>query len=155
MIALLSIKPVFAERIFSGSKLFEYRKCVFRRPVTRVLVYASAPISMIVGEFEVEELVYDDLELLWRKTKDHSGITEDYFYAYFGNKNKGYAIKVKNVCRYNPPIPLQDLYSSPPPQSFAYLTSPPSPKSELSSKRLSCCLTSSACRNVTGSVTCK
>lgn len=119
---LLSIKPEFATRIFSGSKRFEYRKSVFKKYVTRVVVYASAPVSMVVGEFEIEELVYDELEALWHKTREYAGISEDYFYSYFGDKNKGYAIKVKNALEYEKPRPLDELYSSQPPQSFAYLT---------------------------------
>lgn len=121
MIVLLSIKPKFVEGIFAGSKRFEFRKALFRQPVTHVIVYASAPISMIVGEFEIDELMHDDLELLWQKTKEHAGITEDYFYSYFGEKDKGFAIKVKNAHRFKQPVELKVFYSSPAPQSFAYL----------------------------------
>jgi len=121
MIVLLSIKPQFAEGIFEGSKRFEFRKAVFRQRVTHVMVYASAPISMIIGEFEIDELMHDDLEPLWQKTKEHAGITEEYFYSYFGEKEKGFAIKVKNARRYQQPLELKLFYSSPAPQSFAYL----------------------------------
>ncbi len=38
---LLSIKPEFASAIFSGEKLYEFRKAVFRnRSVDKVYVYA-------------------------------------------------------------------------------------------------------------------
>ena len=44
---LLSIKPVFAKAIFSGKKIYEFRKSVFKdMTIRKVYVYASAPISV-------------------------------------------------------------------------------------------------------------
>ena len=40
-----------------GRKRFEYRKAVFKQPVEKVLIYASAPVSKIVGEFEIADVV--------------------------------------------------------------------------------------------------
>ena len=54
MRVLLSIRPQFALQIFEGSKRYEYRRAIFKREgVTSVLVYASAPIGKVIGEFEV------------------------------------------------------------------------------------------------------
>jgi predicted transcriptional regulator len=59
MEVILSIKPQFARKIFEGSKLFEFRRSIFKNPdVNKVVVYASAPISKIVGEFEIEEILH-------------------------------------------------------------------------------------------------
>ena len=45
MIALLSLRPEFAERIFDGTKKYEYRKRVFvREDVDKVVVYATDPL---------------------------------------------------------------------------------------------------------------
>jgi predicted transcriptional regulator len=118
---MLSIKPEYAFSILAGRKRFEFRRCIFRRPVTRVVIYASAPISKVIGEFEIEELIHDDLDPLWRKTQDHAGITKEYFYSYFSDCDKGYAIKVANPKRYDEPQSLQDGYGMSPPQSFAYV----------------------------------
>lgn len=125
MKALLSIKPEFANRIFDGSKRFEYRRVIFKQSVKSVVVYASAPISMVIGEFEVEDLLCHDLDTLWRKTSKYSGISKDYFYQYFSDKEHGYAIKVGKITEYKRPQSLQRAYGVKPPQSYIYLSGCP------------------------------
>ncbi len=88
MKVLLSIKPEFAEKIFNGSKRFEFRRMIFKnRDVSKVVVYASAPISKVIGEFEVDHIIQKGLDELWNETKDFSGISKDYFDKYFTGKN--------------------------------------------------------------------
>jgi predicted transcriptional regulator len=121
MKALLSIKPEFASKIFEGEKKFEFRRSIFKKPVKCVIVYASSPVCKVIGEFEVEELISDDLENLWRKTKKHAGISKDYFYSYFSDKEKGHAIKIGNIKKYRTPLPLKETFGVLPPQSYLYL----------------------------------
>ena len=122
MRVLLSIKPEFALKIFNGSKRYEYRRTIFKNhEVSRVIVYASNPIRRIIGEFEIENILHDELQLLWAKTKSHAGMSKKRFFEYFANKNKGYAIKVKTTRMYDNPLPLHILMVSSPPQSFVYL----------------------------------
>ncbi|MDD5369404.1 MAG: hypothetical protein PHQ40_09975 [Anaerolineaceae bacterium] len=121
MKALLSIKPDFALQIFTGKKKYEYRRRIFKQPVETIIVYASSPLKMVIGEFEVEELIWDDLDELWDKTKCASGITEEYFYQYFEQKKRGYAIKIGKVTRFDDPLPLVETYGVTPPQFFAYI----------------------------------
>jgi len=124
MIALLSIKPEFASRIFDGTKKFEYRKIKFKQNVTRVVVYASAPISMVIGEFTVEGIIHDKLDDLWRETFEGAGISEEFFYDYFSNRPAGYAIIIGDTLEYSSPYKLQDTLGVRPPQSFLYLSCP-------------------------------
>jgi predicted transcriptional regulator len=122
MRVLLSIKPQFALRIFNGSKRYEYRRSIFKRTdVTKVVVYASAPIQKVIGEFEIGDILHEEPEALWAKTKRHAGITKKIFLQYFKNKEKGYAIKVNSTRMYDAPLPLNRLTVLSPPQSFAYL----------------------------------
>ena len=123
MVALLSIKPEFVARIFDGTKKFEFRRVIFKSPVTKVVIYSSSPVRLIVGEFEVEDVLTANLNELWCATKKYSGISPELFYTYFSDKDCGHAIKIGKVSRYVRPKPLSDVYSSPPPQSFAYLPS--------------------------------
>lgn len=119
---LLSIKPEFASKIFSGSKKYEYRRAIFKNcEVSNVIVYASNPIRRIIGEFEIEYILHDELPILWAKTKNYAGISKERFLKYFTDKTKGYAIKVKKVRMYDEPLPLNNLMVSSPPQSFVYL----------------------------------
>lgn len=121
MKALLSIKPEFASKIFSGEKKFEYRRSIFKKPVKTVVVYASSPICKVIGEFEVEHLISDKPERLWSKTKKHSGISKDFFYAYFSDKDKGHAIKIGITKKYKKPLSLKEDFGVLPPQSYLYL----------------------------------
>lgn len=121
MKVVLSIKPQFANKIFDGTKKFEFRKAIFKNQnVTSVLVYASSPVQKVIGEFEIEKIFNLDLKELWDKTKDHSGITEAYFYEYFENREQGFAIQIKNKRRFENPKCLKTDYNLTPPQSFAY-----------------------------------
>jgi predicted transcriptional regulator len=121
MRVLLSIKPEFADLIFSGEKQFEYRKQIFKQDVDTVVVYASSPVQKIIGEFSIEDIYHDNITSLWNKTKKYSGISLEYYKEYFTNKSQGYAIKVAETKLYPEPIDLNSMYSSPPPQSFAYI----------------------------------
>ncbi|RPD96521.1 hypothetical protein EGM88_09140 [Aureibaculum marinum] len=122
MKVVLSIKPEFAFKIFDGSKKFEFRKAIFKnRNVTSVIVYASSPVQKVIGEFEIGKIINNDLETLWSLTKEHSGITEDFFYEYFSKKERGYAIQVKNKKIYKEPKCLRKDFNLHPPQSFAYV----------------------------------
>ncbi|OMQ12201.1 ASCH domain-containing protein [[Flexibacter] sp. ATCC 35103] len=121
MKVVLSIKPQFANKIFDGTKRFEFRKAIFKnKNVTSVLVYASSPVQKVIGEFEIEKIFNLDLKELWDKTKDYSGITEAYFYEYFENRQQGFAIQIKNKKKFEKPKCLKADYNLTPPQSFAY-----------------------------------
>ena len=84
MKVLLSIKPHFAESIFEGSKHFEYRRTIFKEHVTTIIVYASSPTRKVIGEFEVDGIIYDTPEMIWRQTKENAGVSKEFFFEYFG-----------------------------------------------------------------------
>lgn len=65
MKAILSIKPEYAYKIFSGEKTYELRKKIFKQDVTHIIVYASAPVSKVIGEFEVGSLIEASPFTLW------------------------------------------------------------------------------------------
>ncbi|MEY8782020.1 hypothetical protein AB9K32_16420 [Allomuricauda sp. XS_ASV26] len=122
MKVVLSIKPEFAFKIFDGTKKFEFRKAIFKnRNVKSVIVYASSPVQKVIGEFEIGKIFNNDLETLWDLTKEHSGITEDFFYDYFSDREKGFAIQVKKQKKYKKPKCLRTDFNLHPPQSFAYV----------------------------------
>lgn len=124
MKVVLSIKPQFANKIFDGTKKFEFRRAIFKnKNVTSVIVYASSPVQKVIGEFEIGEIFNYDLETLWNKTKEHSGITKDYFNEYFADRKNGFAIQIKNKKKFDNPRCLKTDYNLTPPQSFAYWNS--------------------------------
>jgi predicted transcriptional regulator len=122
MKVLLSIKPQFAIKIFDGTKKFEFRKSVFKNSnINTVVVYASAPMQKVIGEFTIAEIMEEEPEALWELTKRHSGITKDFFDEYFFNRDRAFAIKVKDITRYKEPKDLIDFDLNFAPQSFVYL----------------------------------
>lgn len=122
MKVLLSIKPEFAEKIFDGTKLYEFRRSIFKnRNIRTVVVYASSPVQRVIGEFEIDTILNYELQQLWNDTKDYSGISENFFFEYFSNKEKGFAIKIKKTKLYKKSLSLKDDFNATPPQSFMYL----------------------------------
>lgn len=121
--ALLSIKPEFVEKIFSGEKLFEYRKAIFKRPeVESVVIYSTMPEGKIVGEFKIGCILARHPEEIWEKTKQASGINKKFFDEYFNNRKVAYAIEITELKKYDEPIdPYKKDRSFKAPQSFKYL----------------------------------
>ena len=122
MKVLLSIKPEFANKIFDGTKMYEFRRTIFKNSaIKRIVVYASSRVRKIIGEFEIDHILSDDPAALWNRTKECSGISEKYFFEYFGNKTRGYAIKIKSTTLYKTPRCTRQDFNLHPPQSFLYL----------------------------------
>ena len=123
MKALLSIKPEFVDKIFSGEKLFEYRKAVFKRPgVQSVVIYSTMPEGKIVGEFTIGGILAQKPEELWAETKGASGISKQFFDEYFSGRDVAYAIKIQDLKRYPEPInPYEKERGFKAPQSFKYI----------------------------------
>lgn len=122
MKALLSIKPEFVEKIFSGEKQVEFRKSCFKEDVQTVVVYATMPVGKIVGEFEIETILSDSPQKLWEQTKTVAGISLAFFNEYFSGRDVAYAIKIKQVRRYKKALnPYLEEPDFTPPQSFRYL----------------------------------
>lgn len=125
MKVVLSIKPEFANKIFDGTKKFEFRKAIFKNEkIKTVIVYSSSPVQQVIGEFEIERIINHDIDTLWGLTHQESGITEDYFYKYFADRVEGFAIQIKKVKKYRTPKCLRTDYNLFPPQSFAYYLQP-------------------------------
>lgn len=122
---LLSIKPEYAEKILKDKKKYEFRKVLPRRyPLGggTVIIYATRPVSKVVGEFSIEKVISDTPSGIWRKTKHLSGIEKSFFDKYFFGRRVAHAIKIRKTKRYSLPKELCSVIgSNRPPQSFCYL----------------------------------
>lgn len=121
---LLSIKPPFATAILRGKKRFEFRRTLFSRPVTIALMYVTAPVRKVVGEFNVISIINEPLPTLWHRTRKYAGIDEDLFYKYFDGLHRGYAIAIGQVRMYGSPFCPVERLGLRPPQSFVYIDWP-------------------------------
>lgn len=122
MDALLSIKPEFVNEIRLGKKKYEFRKRIFQRAnVEKVIIYESAPVSKIVGEFEITKILEEKPDILWEKTKNQAGITKSFFDLYFRGKEIAIAIAFDTFEEYPEPKTLKQLGLKAAPQSFIYI----------------------------------
>jgi len=124
MNVLLSIKPKYVEEIMNGNKKYEFRKSVFRcrEDIELVYVYSTSPVKKIVGVFTIETIIEDHPKNLWDNFKEFSGIEEEEFFNYFGERKKGFAIGIWDVEVFEYPIdPKNSIPGFVPPQSFCYI----------------------------------
>ncbi len=118
---LLSINPEHVENIFNGKKQVEFRKVRCKSDVDKIIIYATSPHKMVVGEAEIAEIIEDDINEVWKQTKNFAGITYPFFRAYYKGKKKAVAYKLRNIEEYEHPRQLSDYGVEHPPQSFIYL----------------------------------
>lgn len=125
---LISIKPQYSWKIFTGTKTIELRK---RFPSlednTIAYVYESSPTQAIVGVFTIEavyqyEATEKRIEEFWYLRRSKLGMSKDAYLAYFKDAKILTAIHIENPCRFEKPLFWTDIEKvSRPPQSFYYL----------------------------------
>jgi predicted transcriptional regulator len=123
MNVILSIRPTFCQSIFEGKKVYEYRKKVFKRTdIDKVYIYASKPICKIVGYFTIAAMIEDSPNNMWKMTHEGSGITKEYFDAYFSGCDMAHAIKIDEVIKFDTPIdPKKVIKNFIAPQNYRYV----------------------------------
>ena len=119
---LLSINPEHVENILQGSKTYEFRKILCKRKIDKIVIYATYPVKLIVGEVEVLDIIDMDKEKLWKMTEKKSGITKDFFDQYYEGRDTAVAYKLGEVLRYDKPQSLDKIGVKMAPQSYMYLT---------------------------------
>lgn len=119
---LMSINPIYADKILSGTKKYEYRKVKAKKDkVNKIVIYATYPIMKVVGEVEVKDILEETPEKLWNVTKEYSGVTKQFYDNYFNKSSKAIAYKLGKIEKYDEPKKLEDVGVNCIPQSFLYL----------------------------------
>ena len=119
---LTSINPIYADKILSGTKKYEYRKVKAKKDkVNKIVIYATYPIMKVVGEVEVKDILEETPEKLWNVTKKYSGVTKQFYDNYFNKSSKAIAYKLGKIEKYDEPKKLEDVGVKCVPQSFLYL----------------------------------
>ncbi|MCK4328459.1 ASCH domain-containing protein [candidate division WOR-3 bacterium] len=123
---LLSIKPEFTERIFSGQKKYEFRKQRPKLPVEKVLIYECRPSKNIVGWFSIKRILSGTPKEIWEKCRGLSGIDKKEYFAYCNCRKLIYAFEIDRIFQFDIPInPFEVRPDFKPPQSFSYLENSP------------------------------
>ncbi|WP_233442906.1 hypothetical protein [Bradyrhizobium brasilense] len=111
--------------ILAGTKTFEFRRKIFaRRDIKRALIYCTKPVGRFVGEFEIDDILCDRPDKLWKKTRSGSGISKEFFDDYFEGRDQGYALRIGRVEAFSKQVvPNEVIDGFSPPQSFMYVKS--------------------------------
>ena len=121
-VAVLAIKPKYAETIYAGTKSWEFRKVPPPVPGL-VLLYESAPVSAITGRVWLSAKIQGLKRIVWAFISGQKmlgfepGLTEQEFEAYVGKAESVAACFVSSPKRFDKPIPL--LNGVRPPQNWA------------------------------------
>jgi len=124
MNVLLSIKPDFATKILNGDKIYEFRKSKFnpKKRVNKVYIYSSGPEKKIVGSFRIDKVFEDTPSNLWKSFNEFGGIEKQDFFKYYGQKEIGYAFKIKDLEVFEPSIDPREIFENfKSPQNYCYL----------------------------------
>lgn len=98
---------------------------------TEVYIYASRPISKIVGEFKIDEILCDTPGNIWKETRCQSGVTRKFFDKYYKGREKAVALKIKECKEYKEAINPESLLPNfKVPQSFIYIEDKITPQTE-------------------------
>ena len=117
----LSVKPKYIEKIFNGTKKYEFRKKLAKLDVSKIILYSTSPCKLVVGEVEVTGTLSKKPSQMWQDTKKYAGITKKGFDDYYKNSLYAYAYKLGDTLKYQTPKNLSELGIERAPQSFIYL----------------------------------
>lgn len=125
-ILMLSVRPAHAEKILRGEKTIELRRL---RPNVRqgdtLLVYASAPVSALVGTARITGVACHHPSHLWKLVRSACAVTYGEFRQYFDGATCGYAISLSKARRAEQPLSLKQIQTVWPafraPQGYRYL----------------------------------
>ena len=119
---LMSIKPEYVDKIFSGEKKYEYRKRLCKEKIDTIIVYSSSPIQKVVGELKIKQVLYNKKSIIWDKTNRYGGITKTKYDKYYENCDYAVAYEIEKAILYDKQKDLKDFNVRTAPQSYVYIT---------------------------------
>lgn len=122
-VALMAIHERYADAIMDGVKRVEFRKRRLADDIETVWLYVTAPMSKVVGQFSVGEVVSGTPRDIWERYGAVGVIERDAFFDYYDGVRTAVAIVVGAAERLPDPVALAEMNPPPAvPQSFAYLS---------------------------------
>ena len=118
---LMSIKPEYVNKIFSGEKKYEYRKRICKNNIEKIIVYSSYPVQKIIGELIIKNVLFDKKDIIWNKTKEYGGIDKDKYDKYYVNCEYAVAYEIEKAIPYDNQKELKDYGIKAAPQSYVYI----------------------------------
>ena len=122
---VLSIKPLYSEKILAGQKTVELRR---RFPAsapsgTLAYIYSTSPVKAMVGTALIRDVLKLPVKRIWTEFESAAFIERPHFDKYFDGLDHGFALVFDNVEALPRPLPLSELrekFGFEPPQSFLY-----------------------------------
>ena len=123
---LMSLRPQFADLIFSGLKLAELRRRFAAVAEGRdVYVYVTSPEMVLRGGFRIGHIWRGSPEDVWGHVEALAALERADFDAYFEGSALAYALRVSDVWEFEKPIGVEclkdKLGSFVAPQSWRYV----------------------------------
>ena len=125
---LLSLKPIYADLVFSGLKTAELRRHITRHAEgSDVFIYVSSPERKLRGGFRVDKVWEGTPDMVWHEVKHLAQVDEATFASYYEGRSKAFALNIAYAWEHKHPLSLAALRlkftSFVVPQSWRYLTS--------------------------------
>lgn len=127
---IISIRPMYAEQIWKGTKKYELRRNVapMRQTPELFVVYETAPVRLITGFFNCYSYTSANPRTLWTlginnffdNFSEIYGVSHSEFQNYFAGTEKGHAIEISEFAKIKP-LALNDIGLKFPPQNLQYL----------------------------------
>lgn len=129
-ILLISVKPIFAEKILNGEKTIELRKSAPKKvnKESYILIYVTSPIKELWAVCKINNIIKEDKSIFWKKYGFKTGVTENEFKEYYNKNENAYGIELKQIKNFSKhSIDLKNLKKAfpnfMPPQTYTYINS--------------------------------
>lgn len=125
---LMSIMTKHSNKIFNGTKAWEFRKApprINEGESLEIIVYSSKVEKMIVGKFTAGRILRCSFDELMNITGNEDAASITWFKTYYKGKELCCAIEILNPVKFDKPIKLEELTKAIPsfkaPQNFIYI----------------------------------
>ena len=116
---MISLKPEYANAILQRKKKYEIRTRVPNLLEDDIIyMYATAPISKVVGFFKVDGLILGSPNWLYKMYYKKLKISPKDYFNYLGERNLVNLIRIKYVRKFAFPLELKEYHIKRPPQWF-------------------------------------
>lgn len=122
--ALISIHPIYAEKILSGEKRLEFRRRWTTRQVDFLVIYATSPIKQIVAIVKIDRVIRGNKTKLWELARSSGGgISRKALFTYMKGVQEGVALQFSEMIKITEGMNPSSVFGSDfrPPQCFRYL----------------------------------
>lgn len=124
---ILSLKPNYADLVFSGLKKAELRRRISAQVANRdVFIYVSSPVKQLKGGFRIGQIWSGSPEDVWKMVSKVAGVSRSVFDDYYKGTKVAHALEIMDVWEYAKPRSLDSLRESfdgfVVPQSYRFAT---------------------------------